>query len=37
MVEVFGNDTGRHARAAIGASTLPLDAAVEVDGVFAIT
>lgn len=37
MVEVFGNDTGRHARAAIGASTLPLDAAVEVEGVFAIT
>lgn len=35
MVAVFG-DTGRHARAAVGAPSLPLDAAVEVDGVFEI-
>lgn len=35
MVAVFG-DRGRHARAAVGAPSLPLDAAVEVDGVFAI-
>jgi len=33
MVEVFG-DPGRHARAAVGAANLPLDAAVEVEGVF---
>ncbi|MEM9015218.1 MAG: RidA family protein [Pseudomonadota bacterium] len=35
MVEVFG-DAGRHARAAVGAPALPLDAAVEIDGVFQI-
>lgn len=35
MVEVLG-DAGRHARAAVGAPSLPLDAAVEVDGVFEI-
>jgi len=35
MVEVFG-DAGRHARAAVGVANLPLDFAVEVDGVFAI-
>ena len=36
MVEVFG-DQGRHARAAVGAPALPLNAAVEVDGVFEIS
>ncbi len=35
MVAVFG-DTGRHARAAVGAPSLPMNAAVEVDGVFEI-
>ena len=35
MVAVFG-DRGRHSRAAVGAPSLPLDAAVEIDGVFAI-
>jgi len=35
MVAVFG-DAGRHARAAVGAPSLPLHAAVEVDGVFEI-
>lgn len=35
MVAVFG-DKGRHARAAVGAPSLPLGAAVEVDGVFEI-
>ena len=33
MVQVFG-DRGRHARFAVGAATLPLGVAVEVDGVF---
>ncbi len=33
MVAVFG-DAGRHARAAVGAPSLPLGVAVEVDGVF---
>ncbi len=33
MVEVLG-DAGRHARVAVGAPTLPLGAAVEVDGIF---
>lgn len=35
MVAVFG-EPGRHARAAVGAPSLPLGAAVEVDGVFEI-
>ncbi|MFA6218959.1 MAG: RidA family protein [Erythrobacter sp.] len=36
MVEVFG-DAGRHARSAVGVPVLPLDAAVEVDAIFALT
>lgn len=36
MVAVFGVD-GKHARAAVGAPSLPMDAAVEVDGVFEIS
>lgn len=36
IVEVLG-DAGRHARAAVGAPSLPFDAAVEVDGIFAIS
>lgn len=36
MQEVFGDDIGRHARAAVGVAELPLGAAVEVDGVFEI-
>jgi len=35
MVEVFG-DNGRHARAAVGTPSLPLGAAVEIDGIFEI-
>jgi enamine deaminase RidA (YjgF/YER057c/UK114 family) len=35
MVEVFG-DTGKHARAAVGSSSLPLGAAVEVEAIFEI-
>lgn len=35
MAEVFG-EAGRHARFAVGAPTLPLGVAVEVDGVFEI-
>ncbi|WP_284947598.1 RidA family protein [Acidisoma cladoniae] len=34
-VEVFG-DVGRHARSTIGVAVLPLDAAVEVEGLFII-
>tara|TARA_A100001011_G_scaffold315860_1_gene334665 strand:- start:171 stop:638 length:468 start_codon:yes stop_codon:yes gene_type:complete len=33
MVKVFG-ERGRHARAAVGSSSLPLGVAVEVDGIF---
>jgi enamine deaminase RidA (YjgF/YER057c/UK114 family) len=33
MVSVFG-DAGRHARAAVGMANLPLNFAVEVDGIF---
>ncbi len=33
VVEVFG-DRGKHARAAVGCNSLPLNAAVEVEGVF---
>jgi enamine deaminase RidA (YjgF/YER057c/UK114 family) len=35
MVQVFG-DTGRHARSAVGVANLPLNFAVEADGVFEI-
>ena len=33
MVQVFG-DAGRHARSAVGTANLPLNFAVEVDGIF---
>jgi len=35
IVEVFG-DKGRHARSTVGVAVLPLDAAVEVEGLFEI-
>jgi enamine deaminase RidA (YjgF/YER057c/UK114 family) len=35
MVDVFG-EAGRHARVAVGASSLPLGAAVEVEGILAL-
>ena len=35
MVSVFG-DAGRHARAAVGSSTLPRGAAVEVEAIFEV-
>ena len=35
MVEVFG-EAGRHVRVAVGAASLPLAAAVEVEGMFDI-
>lgn len=35
MVAVFG-DKGRHARTTVGVSVLPLDAAVEVEGLFEV-
>ena len=35
-VEVFG-EAGRHARTTIGVSVLPLDAAVEVEGIFEVS
>jgi enamine deaminase RidA (YjgF/YER057c/UK114 family) len=35
MVEIFG-DKGRHARAAVGSSSLPLGVAVEVEGIFRV-
>ena len=35
MIEVFG-EMGRHARAAVGAISLPFGVAVEIDGVFEI-
>ena len=36
MVTAFG-DKGRHARTTVGVSSLPSDAAVEVDGVFEVS
>lgn len=36
MVEVFG-ERGRHARTAVGAASLPLDSAVEVEAVFQLS
>ena len=35
MVEVFG-DAGKHARSAVGAGSLPLNVAVEIEGIFEI-
>lgn len=35
MIEVLG-DAGRHARVAVGVASLPMGAAVEVDGIFEI-
>jgi enamine deaminase RidA (YjgF/YER057c/UK114 family) len=35
MVQAFG-DKGRHARTTVGVSVLPLDAAVEVEGLFEV-
>ena len=35
MVEIFG-EKGKHARAATGAGSLPLGAAVEIDAIFEI-
>lgn len=36
MVDVFG-DAGKHTRLALGSNTLPLDACVEVSGIFLIS
>lgn len=36
MVQIFG-EAGRHARAAVGVASLPLNASVEIEGVFRIT
>jgi enamine deaminase RidA (YjgF/YER057c/UK114 family) len=33
LIELFG-ETGKHARAAVGVNTLPLDAAVEIEFIF---
>ena len=35
MVEAFG-DKGRHARSTVGVAALPVDAAVEVEGIFEV-
>jgi enamine deaminase RidA (YjgF/YER057c/UK114 family) len=35
IVEVFG-DKGRHARSAVGAGSLPVNVAVEVEGIFEV-
>jgi enamine deaminase RidA (YjgF/YER057c/UK114 family) len=35
LTEVFG-DAGKHARAAIGVNALPLNAAVEIEGIFEV-
>ena len=36
IVQVFGAEIGRHARAAVGVSSLPLSSAVEVEALFKI-
>ena len=36
VLEVWGPEAGRHARTTIGVPSLPLDAAVEVEGMFEI-
>ncbi|MGH7687464.1 MAG: RidA family protein [Candidatus Dormibacteria bacterium] len=37
LVEVFGDDAGRHARAAVGVTQLPLGAAVELEAIVEVT
>ena len=36
LVEVFGDERGRHARAALGVAQLPLGAAVELEAIFEV-
>ena len=36
LVEVFGAERGRHARAAVGVAQLPLGAAVELEAIFEV-
>ena len=36
LVEVFGEECGRHARAAVGVAQLPLGAAVELEAIFEV-
>ncbi len=36
LVEVFGNEIGKHARAAVGVSALPLDVPVEIEFIFEV-
>lgn len=37
LVQVFGEEAGRHTRAAVGAGSLPRNISVEVDAVFEVT
>lgn len=36
LVEIFGQEVGQHARAAVGVSSLPLDVPVEIEFVFEV-
>lgn len=36
MIQVFGEDVGRHSRAAVGSSSLPRGATVEVEAIFEV-
>ena len=36
LVEVFGEERGRHARSAIGVAALPFAISVEIEGIFAV-
>ena len=36
LTEIFG-EAGRHARAAVGVNALPLNAAVEIEGIFEVS
>jgi enamine deaminase RidA (YjgF/YER057c/UK114 family) len=36
LVEVFGEERGRHARSAIGVAALPFGISVEIEGIFAV-
>jgi enamine deaminase RidA (YjgF/YER057c/UK114 family)/quercetin dioxygenase-like cupin family protein len=37
LLDVFGEDVGRHGRSAIGVATLPLGISVEIEGVIGVT
>jgi enamine deaminase RidA (YjgF/YER057c/UK114 family) len=36
LVEIFGEERGRHARSAVGMGALPMGISVEIEGIFEV-